>query len=93
MGTRTPSEYAGKTVKIRADVPKLGGAEYRVEDWWINVAGMPWGEADGNPAAMQYGMRAGFAGLPWDDEVLYGKIDGFGFLVHISEIEPPGGAR
>ncbi len=87
MGIREPSEYAGETVKIRADVAHLGGAEYRVEDWWINVAGMSWTEADGNPAALQYAMRAGFAGLPADDDVLYGKVGAFGHIVHISEIE------
>lgn len=43
--------------------------------------------ADGNPACMNYAIRAGFSDLPTDDEVLYGKIGGFGHLVHISEIE------
>jgi hypothetical protein len=86
---REPSEYAGKTVKIRDDVAQFGGREYRVEDWWVNVYGGSWKYADGNPAAMQYGLRAGLALLPADDEVLYGKVDGLGALVHISEIEVP----
>jgi hypothetical protein len=89
MSTREPSAYAGKTVKIRADVERLGGQEYRVEDWWINAFGASWMDASGNPAAMQYGMRAGFAGLPPDNDVLYGKVGGLGVLVHISEIEVP----
>lgn len=87
MSAREPSAYAGKTVKIRADVAVLGGQEYRVEDWWINVAGGSWMDANGNPAALQYAARSGFAGLPLDNEVLYGKVDGLGYIVHISEIE------
>ncbi|MCW2768503.1 MAG: hypothetical protein JWO11_4462 [Nocardioides sp.] len=89
MSAREPSAYAGKTVKIRADVARLGGQEYRVEDWWINVFGASWMHADGNPAAMQYGIRSALGGLPLDNEVLYGKVGGLGVLVHISEIEVP----
>lgn len=87
-GRREPSEYAGKTVKIRADVKGLGGLEYRVEDWWINVTGVSWMYAERNPAAFNYAMRSAFAGVPTDDEVLYGKTpDRYGHLVHVSEIE------
>jgi hypothetical protein len=83
---REPSEYAGQTVKIRADVIELGEAAFRVEDWWVNVAGVSWMDAVGNPAALRYATRA--AGrTPIDDEVLYGKVDGLGYLVHVSEIE------
>jgi hypothetical protein len=84
---RKPHELAGETVKIRADVHALGGKDFRIEDWWINVAGGSWMFADGNPAAMRYGIRAGLAGLPVDDEVLYGKVNGLGYLVHVSEFE------
>jgi len=86
---REMSPHAGKTVKIRADVAGLGGKEYRVEDWWINVFGKSWMDANGNPAALQYAARSGFAGLPTDDEVLYGKVGSLGYLVHVSEIEVP----
>ncbi|MBM0275137.1 hypothetical protein [Micromonospora tarensis] len=84
---RDRSPLAGQTVTIRADVAVLGGQEYRVEDWWQNVYGGSWMTADGNPAAMKYGFRAGLAGLPLDDEVLYGKVGPLGHLVHVSEIE------
>lgn len=89
---RAMSPLAGQTVKIRKDVKGLGGEEYRVEDWWINAFGDSWMNATGNPAAMNYGMRSGFAGLPLDDDVLYGEANGLGVLVHVSEIEPPDGA-
>lgn len=85
--SRESHPQAGQTVKIRTDVAHLGGTEFDVEDWWINVAGVSWMNADANPAAMQYGMRSGFAGLPIDDDVLYGKVNGLGYLVHVSEIE------
>ncbi|MFI6819764.1 hypothetical protein ACIBJE_02280 [Micromonospora sp. NPDC050187] len=78
---------AGQTVRIRADVAELGGLEYRVEDWWINVAGISWMVAEGNPAALTYAIRSACAGLPTDDEVLYGKVGHLGHLVHVSEIE------
>jgi hypothetical protein len=87
---RERSPLAGQTVTIRADVAEIGGQEYRVEDWWQNVYGGSWMDANGNPAALNYALRAGFAGLPTDNEVLYGKVGPFGHLVHISEIEAAG---
>jgi hypothetical protein len=86
------SELSGKTVTIKADaehfqVSDFGGSEFRVEDWWDRVYGKSWSKSDGNPAALVYCFRAGFLGLPLDDEVLYGKIGPFGHLIHISEIE------
>ncbi len=80
------SPLANKTVKIKANVPEIGGMEYRVEDWWDRVSGKSWKSSNGNQAAMNYAFRAGRQGLPIDDEVLYGKA-GLGYLVHISEIE------
>lgn len=63
-----------------------GVQEYVIEDWWDRLTGGSWMYADGNPAAMIYGVRAGLAGLPFDDEVVYGKIGGMGHLVHTSEL-------
>ncbi|WP_431976138.1 hypothetical protein [Micromonospora haikouensis] len=83
---RTRSPYAGQTVTIRADVVDLGGRQYRVEDWWQNVTGGSWMDAAGNPAALTYAIRSACAGLPTDNEVLYGKVGYLGYLVHISEI-------
>lgn len=78
-----PSPLAGQTVTV-----DIGGGprEYRVEDWWDRAAGLPWRQSDGNVAACQYALRAGFTGLPTDDEVLYGKVGELGHLVHMSEI-------
>ncbi len=90
----TPGTWApGTTVRIRDGVtdPAQGavvpGAEYRIEDLWIKIAGKSWGDSTGNPACLQYAMRAAANHLPLDDNVLYGKIGAFGHLVHVSEIE------
>jgi hypothetical protein len=86
-----PSPLAMTTVTLGAVMPDargmvIEGAQYHVEDWWDRVSGQSWMSSDGNPAAMQYAIRSGMGGGRIDDEVLYGKIDGFGHLVHISEI-------
>ena len=57
--------------------------------WRDRVAGKSWMMCDGNPAALKFAVRSAAAGLPTDDEVLYGKIGGLGELIHISEIEQP----
>jgi hypothetical protein len=87
---------AGQDVKIAEGVadPRgmvVPGALYRIEDYWDRVSGGSWMWAQGNPSALQYAMRTGLVNqsVPTDDEVLYGKIDGIGHLVHVSEIEVP----
>jgi len=91
--TNQSSPLAGTKVKIKTGVldPVQGmvveGAEYRVEDYWHVLTGGSWQFADGNPAALQYAIRAAANNLPIDNEVLYGKIGGLGHLVHVSEIE------
>jgi hypothetical protein len=82
---------AGQTVKLAlkgGDNPGdiASGDEYRVEDYWDRLGSGSWMEAQGNPAALKYAMRAGFSGLPLDDEVVYGKVGPFGHIVHISEL-------
>lgn len=89
------SEFADKEVKIKRglkhpQLKKFGGSKIRIEDWWDRVSGNSWKFAQGNPACLIYAMRTGFTKTPPptpDDDVLYGKIDRLGYLVHISEIE------
>jgi hypothetical protein len=66
----------------------MGGARFRVEDWWDRVSGSSWTEASiaGNPAARAYAIRIDGSSIPADDEVLYGKVGAYGVLVHTSEI-------
>jgi len=79
---------AGKFVTITSNLHTDGPGPhtFHVEDWWDRLTGKSWMVSDGNPAAMMYGIRSGFAGLPVDNEVVYGKVGPFGHLVHVSEI-------
>ena len=88
------SEYAGKEIVINAtlmlgefnDPDKLNGKTMIVEDWADRVFGESWGDMNGNPTALKYAMRAGLSGVPFGNEVLYGKVDGLAHLIHISEV-------
>jgi len=81
-----PHPQAGQTVWVLAAGLSAVPLQYRLEDWWDRINGQTWGEANGNIAAMNYAMRAGSVGLPFNDEVVYGKIDHLGYLVHITEL-------
>ncbi len=85
---RPTHPLAGKTVFLRckSDPDHLDGQEFIVEDWWINVAGRSWMSCDGNPGCLKYAIRSAMAGLPIDDEVVYGHVGAFGHLVHESEL-------
>lgn len=93
--TRTRCPYAGCEIMTRPDVGKdpfsgrdLSNQLFIVEDWFENVLGCSWMVADGNPAAMFYGIRIGMkrGAVPCDNNVVYGKIDGLGYLLHVSEL-------
>lgn len=94
-----PHPLAGTTVtlggdRLAADAELKPGTAYRVEDWWDRVSGQSWATSQGNPAALKYAVRTAcgdIAGkpVPDDDEVLYGKVNGIGHLVHVCEIEVP----
>jgi hypothetical protein len=80
-------ELAGKTVRLNC-ADKLNGQEFVVEDYWENIAGKSWMFCDGNPACIKYAIRSAFAGLPTDNNVVYGKVGGIGHIVHVSELGP-----
>lgn len=90
---RENHSLAGKTVRLndRANDPiyrvvmplKL----YEIEGWWDFLTGSSWRFAQSrNIDARHYAARRIAAGLPPDDEVVYGKIDGLGRLVHATEL-------
>jgi len=88
-----PHPLAGQTVQLNLRRPGAPGpghsqVSFTVEDYWDRVAGVSWRDANGNPAALSYALRAGTLGLPVDDEVLYGKVGDSGLLVHVSEVLP-----
>lgn len=88
---RQPFQFAGQTVKVKAEIQKFGGADFRIEDYWENVSGMSWMNSNGNPAAMLYAIRTGSQDfhVPIDNEVVYGKIGGMGYLFHVTELDLP----
>ena len=85
-------ELAGSVVKLKdgIDHPQFDcdGSDYYLEDWWDRVTGGSWMHANGNPACLIYAMRSALKKepLPTDDEVVYGKVDSMGVLIHVSEI-------
>lgn len=84
------SELAGKSIKIKADANGLGGMEILIEDWWDRIAGKSWMICSGNPACLNYALRTGTSkdlSIPNNNEVVYGKIGGLGYLVNIIELE------
>lgn len=98
-----PSPLKGKSVKIKEgtkhlQVPDFDQQSILIEDWWDRVGGKSWMASQGVPGCLVYGLRIGFvqgtvvhmvgsATVPIDDEVLYGKINGLGHLVHIQELQ------
>ena len=88
-----PHPLAGRTVRLPdriggSDVHgELAGRNFRIEDWWDHLSGASWREAEGNPAALQYAVRAMIKGLPANDDVVYGKVGALGYLLHVSEVE------
>jgi hypothetical protein len=80
---QTESLLAGTKVKIKSEAMELGNLELLVEDWWDRVAGKSWMQCNGNPACTVMSNM----NIPNDNEVVYGKINGLGYLVHISELD------
>ena len=75
---------AGQSVVIAGG--RFGGSEFAIEDWWDTLTGGSWMFADGNPACLEYAIRSAIEALPVDDEVVYGKVDGLGKLIHASQL-------
>lgn len=89
---KKPSEYAGKTVKLKPTVVGMRGKLFEVEDYWDRVDGKSWMACVGNMAVLSYSIRAGVSNnlgitIPLDNEVLYGKLEGMGYLVHVCELD------
>jgi hypothetical protein len=88
-----PHPLAGRTVRLPEHMGpgelrgELAGRQFRIEDWWDHLSGASWRDAGGNPAALQYAVRAMIKGLPANDDVVYGKIGVQGYLLHVTEVE------
>ncbi len=83
---------AGQTVTVNPAVEHqmlVQGAEFRVEDWYQNVNDTASWKNDVNlPAVLNYFLRVreSNGAIPDNNEVVYGKIGGLGYLVHVSEL-------
>jgi hypothetical protein len=98
-----PHPLAGQTVTLqlagddgRGLVRPAPSSPFTVVDYWDRARGRSWRQCEGDRTVAAYAIRAGFAGLTPDDEVVYG-IDGDGssHIVHVSELGEPvsGGAQ
>lgn len=98
MIMREKFKYAGQKVKTKQGVgmssfgQDMSGQDFIVEDWWENVAGYSWYEAEGNPSVFEYSIRHVLYGdnnnVPMlDNDVVYGKIGLFGHIFHVNELE------
>ena len=71
----------------------LQGNTIIIEDWWEKITGHHWKtDALTNPAAYNYCIHHQRDYDNYDksvDLVLYGKIDGFGYIVNVNELELP----
>lgn len=88
-----PHPLTGQAVTVDADLHADGPGPHQVlvEDWWDRVFVRSWMVADGNPAALIYALRSSQAGLPTDNNVIYGKTpSGRGHLLHVSELQSGG---
>lgn len=75
-----------KKAKDPIQLAVVSKARFTVEGKWDVLTGKSWMFSDGNPACIQYAVRVALGSMAIDDNVYYGKIDGFGHLVHASEI-------
>lgn len=82
----SPHPLAGQTVTVTAELSGTGPHDFLVEDWNDRLFGQSWMDMQGHPASLAYAVRSAIAGLPTDNEVVYGKVQGLGYLVHVSEI-------
>lgn len=95
---REKFKYAGQTVKTKQGVgissfgQDMSVQDFAIEDWWENVGGCSWMNANGNPAALEYAIRHTECGANNNvpllgNDVVYGKIGLFGHIFHVNELE------
>lgn len=92
MNHDTQHPLAGQIVTVSAHLPGVGPGEhsFKVEDWNDRVFGKSWMFMEGHPVSLLYAVRSARAGLPTDNDVVYGKVGSLGHLVHVSEFAQGG---
>jgi hypothetical protein len=71
----------GQKVKLKC------GVYYLIVDWFDRVTYQEWWQDMSNPACLMYGLAVKTGSVPDDDEVIFGKVDTLGYLVHESELD------
>lgn len=78
-------QLARQTVEITEG--QFKGQQFILEDWWDRLGQGSWKICTGNPACIEYAVRVLMEPIPQDDEVVYGKIDGLGKLIHVTQLD------
>lgn len=84
---RESHPLANKSVRLKSN-GELNGEIFVVEDWCCNLSGYRCfqGCPGNNLVCANYALREYKDNLPEDDEVVYGKINNLGHIVHVSEL-------
>ena len=84
----TQHPLAGKKVNlVDARTREATGTEFSVQDWWDVLGSGCWQDNLNNFACIKYASRVlASSSIPRDDEVVYGKVNGMGHLMHVSEL-------
>lgn len=81
-----PHPQAGKKLVIVSGTFK--GEEIVVEDWTDRLWGYHWYQGSiENPSIMEATTRSIRGEFPMTPDAFYGKIGGFGHIVHMQEVE------
>lgn len=84
---REKHDLANKKVRLKSNNKDLNNQIFIIEDWCCNLSGALCKTCNaGNYACLNFAQRESQDKLPYDDKVIYGKIDGLGYIVHESEI-------
>lgn len=72
---------AGQTVILSAG--PYEGSQYEIEDYWDRISGGSWMDSE-DPDVIKYALTGLSYRVPLDNEVLYGQINGVGYLVRVA---------
>lgn len=88
-----PHPQRGEMVRVRyatIDGKHTITTTLLVDDWWDRYSKSPLVESHPKTVALQYAFRALVNRLPFDDQLIHGRLDGGAkALVHVTEILPP----
>jgi hypothetical protein len=86
MFHKQPSSFSGKTIQVEIDARLY---PFECEDWWDRVEKTDehwYQKTREKDECLEFVMRYSREGLPLDDEVLVGKVQGVRKLIHIKMV-------